>query len=788
MRAKIISLVLTGLAICLLPAATSGLAADAKKKVTYADDVSAIFRNRCGSCHNGDKQKGGLNLDSYGTALRGGGSGTVIEPGDPDGSTLLGLINQTDEPKMPPNSPKIPDAEIALIRQWIEGGALETSGSVATVKAKPKFEFKVDPSMLGKPAGPAAMPVDLLTEPFVPDAKPGAVVAAAGSTWAPLVAVGGHKQVLLYRTTDNHLMGVLPFPEGTIHTLRFSRNGDLLLAGGGRGGKMGLAVAWDVKNGKRVFEIGKEYDSVLAADISPDHSQVALGGPGKIVRVYNTADGSLMFEMKKHTDWITAAEFSPDGALLATGDRSNGLIAWEAQTGREFHDLRGHTLAITDISWRLDSNVFASSSEDGSVRLWEMENGGNIKTIAAHGGGVSSVRFTKSGGLITSGRDRFVRLWDANGAKQRDFEAFGDIALVGVVSSDESRAIGVDWTGEIRAWDAKDGRRVANLAVNPAPIVTRIDQNKHALAAAQAEAEALTKKVPPAQAAVNAAQAPLAKAGADFTAAEKANAQQAALLAQREAELKAKTAAAQDAAETSQTADQLAKQAHEAQAAAEKAIAETAAAEKAAADAIVAEKIALDKALTAKAAQDPALAATTAAVKAAATPDATAKAVAELTLQVKKAQELIAALAASGSAQVAAQNRLVQATAAKAAAPPALQAAQARAKALALGAQAAKSALDGATAAKAAGDKAVADARAAVQASTASLAAAKKTLDAANAAHAAAAKALADTQAAIQAAQAKTVSLKAEIEMLAIEKKRADAATGGLATNARPSP
>ena len=150
---------------------------------------------------------------------------------------------------------------------------------MATAKAKPKFEFKLDPAALGKPAGTPAMPENLTTEPFVPQAKPSAVVAMAASPWAPLVAVAGHKQVLLYRTTDYHLVGVLPFPEGLIYVLKFSRNGDLLLAGGGRGGQSGIAVAWDVKKGTRVFEVGKEYDVVLAADISPDHGQVALGGP-----------------------------------------------------------------------------------------------------------------------------------------------------------------------------------------------------------------------------------------------------------------------------------------------------------------------------------------------------------------------------------------------------------------------------------------------------------------------------------------------------------------------------
>ena len=220
---------------------------------------------------------------------------------------------------------------------------------------------------MGKPVGPPAMPESLSTEPVVVSPRAARIVAMAASPWAPLVAVAGHKQVLALSDRPTAISpGFFPFPEGTIHVLKFSRNGSLLLAGGGRGGQSGLAVVLDVKNGKRVFEIGKEYDAVLAADISPDHGQVALGGPSRIVRVYNTSDGQLQFEMKKHTEWITALEFSPDGVLLATGDRNNGLVVWEAQTGREFFDLRGHTAAITDVSWRLDSNVLASSSEDAT--------------------------------------------------------------------------------------------------------------------------------------------------------------------------------------------------------------------------------------------------------------------------------------------------------------------------------------------------------------------------------------------------------------------------------------
>ena len=99
---------------------------------------------------------------------------------------------------------------------------------------------------------------------------------------------------------------------------------------------------YDVKTGKRVFEVGDELDVVLAADINEDHTRIALGGPGRVVRIYSTADGSLVHEIRKHTEWIYALEFSPDGVLLATADRNGGMFVWEAETAREYQNLAGH--------------------------------------------------------------------------------------------------------------------------------------------------------------------------------------------------------------------------------------------------------------------------------------------------------------------------------------------------------------------------------------------------------------------------------------------------------------
>ncbi|MFL2452326.1 MAG: hypothetical protein ACJ0IB_09775 [Verrucomicrobiales bacterium] len=63
--------------------------------------------------------------------------------------------------------------------------------------------------------------------------------------------------------------------------------------------KLGKVIGWEVKTGKKVFDIGSEFDSVLAADITSDHSLVALGGPGRRVKIYETLSGDEVANIKK---------------------------------------------------------------------------------------------------------------------------------------------------------------------------------------------------------------------------------------------------------------------------------------------------------------------------------------------------------------------------------------------------------------------------------------------------------------------------------------------------------
>lgn len=447
---------------------------NAADKINYEEHVKPILRNACFNCHNPDDKKADLDLTTYTALMQGSGGFEVVIPGSPDESTMYLTMAHIEEPTMPPKKAKLPDATIKVIEDWIKGGLLENAGSKAIKSKKPKLDLALNSAPTGKPEGPPPMPKDVLLDPLVHTQRNPAVITMASSPWAPLIAVGGQRQVVLYNTDTLQLAGILPYPEGFPKSLHFTRNSKMLVAGGGRGADIGKVIVWNVESGQRIIEVGEEYDTVLASDMSADQAWIALGGPSKLVKIYSTATGEQVNSIKKHTDWVTSLEYSPDGVLLCTGDRAGNVYVWEAYSGNLFYTLKGHGGAITGISWRPDSNVVATASEDGRVMLWEMHNGNRVKNWSAHGGGVQSVAYAPNGNIVTSGRDRQVKLWDGNGKQLRAFEGFPDIALSAVLSHDGKRVFGGDWTGELRVWKADDGKRIANLSANPVPLKTRV--------------------------------------------------------------------------------------------------------------------------------------------------------------------------------------------------------------------------------------------------------------------------------------------------------------------------
>ena len=491
--------VLLASAVCSFDVALAVDAAAKPEKTTYQDNVRTIFREHCLACHSQDDASSGLALDSYQATLAGGAGGDAVAAGDADGSRLWRLVSHQEEPVMPPGD-KLPADQLAVIKRWIEGGLLDTSSSKPK-KAKRSAVSQMKVSADNRPTGEPAMPKEWLRQPVVSvgegaASRVGPITSLAASPWAPLVAVPWQRQVSLYHAEDLRLLGVLPYLDGVPRVTRFSRDGSLLLVAGGEAASKGSAALFDVVTGERLVTVGDELDEVLAADVSPDHALVAIGGPKKKVRVYRAADGTLAYELGKHTDWVTALRFSSDGKLLATADRGAGLLLWQARAGNPRGDLRGHKGAVTAVDWRGDSAVLASVSEDGEARLWRTD-GRAIKNFRAHRGGATDVAFTRDGRIATTGRDRNVTLWTTDGKAVKKLPPMGDMALAVAMTVEDRRMVTADYTGAVRVVDAASGEVVGELAPNPPTLakrLTKVREQRQAfepqLAAAKAAVQA----------------------------------------------------------------------------------------------------------------------------------------------------------------------------------------------------------------------------------------------------------------------------------------------------------
>lgn len=100
---------------------STNAAPSVKTEVSYAKDVQPILESRCGKCHMGEFVSEGLHMDTYESLMEGSDHGPVIVPSDA-GKSLL--IQKLVKGEMPKRGPKLTPAQIQIITDWIEAGAL----------------------------------------------------------------------------------------------------------------------------------------------------------------------------------------------------------------------------------------------------------------------------------------------------------------------------------------------------------------------------------------------------------------------------------------------------------------------------------------------------------------------------------------------------------------------------------------------------------------------------------------------------------------------------------------
>jgi len=170
----------------------------------FEKNVRPLLASKCLSCHSAVSQPimGGLRLDGREPMMKGGGRGASVVAGKAAESLLMKVVLHEAGPlKMPPG-PKLKDAEIAVLAQWIQMGAPWGATAVVSQAKQEKYWAFVPPV---RPAAPAVKDKAWVRSPI------DAFVLAELEKKGLAPAKAADKRTLIRRATYD-LIGLPPSP------------------------------------------------------------------------------------------------------------------------------------------------------------------------------------------------------------------------------------------------------------------------------------------------------------------------------------------------------------------------------------------------------------------------------------------------------------------------------------------------------------------------------------------------------------------------------------------------
>ena len=185
-------LVLSTLIVCPLAVADEPIT---KSQLHFFEtEVRPLLAEKCFGCHNAEKQKGDLRLDSLGHMLLGGESGASLVPGKPDESLLIEAVRY-ESFEMPPAG-QLEDKQIAVLERWVAMGAPWPGSNPDAVLREPRELFSEE---------------DRNWWAFQPVVKP-AIPKTSGEGW-------GRNEIDHFVYAQLQSRGLTPAPEADRHAL-----------------------------------------------------------------------------------------------------------------------------------------------------------------------------------------------------------------------------------------------------------------------------------------------------------------------------------------------------------------------------------------------------------------------------------------------------------------------------------------------------------------------------------------------------------------------------------------
>ena len=109
----------------------------------YLQQIKPLLKTKCISCHGPLKQESGLRLDTAQLARQGGDNGPAVVPRKLADSLLYDRVSaDSEDERMPPEGEPLTAEQLALVKQWIESGAIGPASEQAGVNPAEHWSFQ----------------------------------------------------------------------------------------------------------------------------------------------------------------------------------------------------------------------------------------------------------------------------------------------------------------------------------------------------------------------------------------------------------------------------------------------------------------------------------------------------------------------------------------------------------------------------------------------------------------------------------------------------------------------
>lgn len=379
-----------------------------------APETSAlpILYRHCSRCHTEEKRKGGLEITSRESILRGGDSGPIAAPGQSGGSLLIETLFPEAEIHMPPKGQLNPE-EIIALEHWIDEGLpwdpelwedLQNSPWTAPVDLTPlPPDYRPIFAMALSPEGDRMVvargnQLDWYRRPSAEesDAESNALVREKSTfsgpetiqslAWSPdglRIAVGSFRRISLWEAKTQTLEGAIEEElGGRITALSFRPDSSLLLAADSQDGASGKLLWIDLESLAIQKTVQAHGDAVLGLDLNREGSLAASASADQSVKIWSLDTGELQSQLEGHTGYVLAVSFSPEGERLATGGDDEQIKIWRLSTGKQVASFGGsRTGPITGLHWTLDPKRIKEQAEESDAEKAKAINTDRIIAI-----------------------------------------------------------------------------------------------------------------------------------------------------------------------------------------------------------------------------------------------------------------------------------------------------------------------------------------------------------------------------------------------------------------------